>query len=231
MSMNYQKIYDNLIEKVMIRGCPVGYYESHHIIPRCCGGSNDPENLVNLTPEEHYVAHQLLAKASPKNPGLLRAAVMMACNRSTNKLYGWLRRRLSVSQSEKMINGGSPTFNKRWISNEFGTMLVDKQLADVKIVEGSYIAGKLAKRAECGHLVKERCIKCENLPRKSYDKKIAAGKKLANDLFYEFKNSTAKSVCEFAKMKNTTQPRLSMLWRKHVAEYNNNKQHGKSFNR
>ena len=32
----------------------------HHIIPRHMGGTDDPENLVFLTPEEHAKAHQEL---------------------------------------------------------------------------------------------------------------------------------------------------------------------------
>jgi hypothetical protein len=36
------------------------YQESHHIIPRSLGGSDDSENLVNLSGKEHYLVHLLL---------------------------------------------------------------------------------------------------------------------------------------------------------------------------
>lgn len=36
--------------------------ETHHIIMRSLGGSNDTSNLVNLTLREHYVIHELLVK-------------------------------------------------------------------------------------------------------------------------------------------------------------------------
>ena len=37
------------------------YGETHHIIPRSCGGPQRKKwNLVKLTPEEHYVCHYLL---------------------------------------------------------------------------------------------------------------------------------------------------------------------------
>lgn len=44
---------------------PVGniYTESHHILPRGQGGSNDNDNLVDLLPEEHLFAHKLRYKA------------------------------------------------------------------------------------------------------------------------------------------------------------------------
>jgi len=38
------------------------YYELHHIVPKCNGGSNDVSNLVLLTYREHFVAHHLLWK-------------------------------------------------------------------------------------------------------------------------------------------------------------------------
>lgn len=38
------------------------YYESHHIIPRSCGGDNSKNNLVLLTAKEHYICHLLLVK-------------------------------------------------------------------------------------------------------------------------------------------------------------------------
>jgi len=38
------------------------YYERHHILPRCHGGSNKKDNLVLLTAREHYIAHWLLWK-------------------------------------------------------------------------------------------------------------------------------------------------------------------------
>ena len=38
------------------------YFERHHIIPRSLGGNNSNENLVLLTPKEHFIAHLLLPK-------------------------------------------------------------------------------------------------------------------------------------------------------------------------
>lgn len=61
----YKSIYDALIESRRnlnrIKVSHDGLY-SHHIMPRCLGGSDDPENLVLLTLKEHRVAHHLLVK-------------------------------------------------------------------------------------------------------------------------------------------------------------------------
>lgn len=89
--MNYQNHYNKLIERAKNRNIS-DYTENHHIIPSCIGGSDENVNLVRLTPEEHYVAHQLLIKIYPNNHKLICAAAMMIPNRSSNKLYGWLRR-------------------------------------------------------------------------------------------------------------------------------------------
>lgn len=112
--MNYVKIYDNLIDRGKNRSIS-GYTEQHHIIPRCIGGLDNSENLVNLTPEEHYVAHQLLIRIYPNNVSLLKAAVMMIPNRPSNKLYGWLRRLHSESMSDIMSGDKNPQFGSKWI--------------------------------------------------------------------------------------------------------------------
>lgn len=94
--MNYKKHYDKLIERANNRIIS-GYTEKHHIIPRCMGGNDDIGNLVELTPEEHFVAHQLLVKMYPGNYKLVSAVIVM-CGRKKgrvggNKLYGWLKRK------------------------------------------------------------------------------------------------------------------------------------------
>lgn len=62
--MNYQKIYADLIYKRTVveplKKNGDGLIETHHIIPRSCGGTNARSNLVNLTLREHFIAHELL---------------------------------------------------------------------------------------------------------------------------------------------------------------------------
>lgn len=36
------------------------YYEGHHILPKCLGGTNEKANIVLLTGKEHFICHQLL---------------------------------------------------------------------------------------------------------------------------------------------------------------------------
>lgn len=58
----YSRWYEQLMQKALLRGTVDGYKETHHIVPRSFGGSNDQNNLVNLTAREHYIAHMLLWK-------------------------------------------------------------------------------------------------------------------------------------------------------------------------
>lgn len=79
--MNYQKIYNDLISRAKAREPLSEYKETHHIVPRCLGGTNDAENLVDLTGREHFLAHRLLTKFN-SYPGLKHAFGMMCL---TNK--------------------------------------------------------------------------------------------------------------------------------------------------
>ncbi|WP_396189434.1 HNH endonuclease signature motif containing protein [Flavobacterium sp.] len=87
--MNYQKVYNSIIDAAQLRNAKKGdllILESHHIVPKSCGGSNKKENLVNLTLKEHYICHLLLERmyrGSEHHIKMLRAAFMMG--RSSTK--------------------------------------------------------------------------------------------------------------------------------------------------
>ena len=53
----YYKITSNAKQRIT-----EGYTELHHIIPQSMGGSNDKENLVELTAREQFICHWLLIK-------------------------------------------------------------------------------------------------------------------------------------------------------------------------
>ena len=73
--MNYQQIYNQLIEQAKVRITNLET-KRHHIIPECFfikrkpigekgwieGNPDDEDNLVNLTLREHFIALKLLAK-------------------------------------------------------------------------------------------------------------------------------------------------------------------------
>lgn len=95
--MNYLKIYNNLIYKAKARKTEQ-FYHSHHIIPKCLGGKDDKSNLVNLTPEEHLIAHKLLLKINKDSSYEIKIKLVAAVKYMSkngivnNKKYGWLAR-------------------------------------------------------------------------------------------------------------------------------------------
>lgn len=110
--MNYQKIYDQLVEKR--RNFPLfkkqDYYcETHHIVPKCMGGSNEKENLVNLYAKEHFIAHLLLTKIYLNNFKILTAFIIMCGNlnykKVSSKEYSTLR------ELYKNLSSGSLNLN------------------------------------------------------------------------------------------------------------------------
>jgi len=58
----YTKTYYEIITQAQSRVKPDIYTETHHIIPKSLNGTNESENLVVLTPREHFICHWLLTK-------------------------------------------------------------------------------------------------------------------------------------------------------------------------
>lgn len=85
----YERVYKSLIEKAKQRnwysknysiGKEVVFFpvETHHIVPKCMGGSNDESNLVVFSLREHYIAHLLLTKIYPNNDKIITAFQIMS---------------------------------------------------------------------------------------------------------------------------------------------------------
>ena len=137
-SMNYNKVYNLLIERALTRinNADV-YYEKHHIIPRCIGGTDFESNLVALTAREHFIAHLCLIRIYPGNNSLIKAAIMMACfngsqPRSGNRIYEWLRKKHRVAMSDSQTGEKNSQFGSKWIFN--ATLKENKKvnISDIK---------------------------------------------------------------------------------------------------
>lgn len=148
--MNYKKIYDSLIERSKNRVIE-GYVEKHHIIPKCLGGSDDSDNIAILTPEEHYVAHQLLVKLYPGHRGLVWAAIQMSGHsenfeRSKNKIYGWLRRK-HAHNAKQRIGNKNGSYGKKWYHKP--ETLENVKCAPGEEPEGFILGRKLKPNSNC----------------------------------------------------------------------------------
>ena len=206
--MNYLNHYNNLINRARIRILD-SYAESHHILPKCMGGTDDKENLVLLTSEEHYVAHQLLVKIYPNNHKLVNAAVMMCVEgvnhsgRSKNKLFGWLRRKLSTTNSICNRGKASSQFGTVWIYNiETGISRKIKEKEISTYIANGWIKGRNLKKKTCEccgnefitrKLSTKSCSKdCEHQVR-SLSAQLILGREVIDDRDNKFRSLSAAS--------------------------------------
>jgi hypothetical protein len=92
--MNHRKIYDNIIEKAKSKNrirlsknnSNYVYYENHHIVPKCLGGTDEKENKVLLTAREHYICHKLLTYIYINNYKIISAFHRMTFDRKNRKV-------------------------------------------------------------------------------------------------------------------------------------------------
>lgn len=79
MNLHYKNRYDNFIGCIKNLGnrTLTEYTEIHHIQPKCLKGTDDPNNLIELTLREHFLAHWLLWKSYPDYLPLASAFLQM----------------------------------------------------------------------------------------------------------------------------------------------------------
>ena len=122
--MNYQKIHSQIINNAKDRNWnkKIGFYvECHHIIPRSFGGKNTKENIVVLTPKEHYIVHLLLTKIYTgfKREKMVRAFMRMCKGNDpvrrivTSRTYSKLREEYSKIVSRQVSGKNHPFYGKK----------------------------------------------------------------------------------------------------------------------
>lgn len=118
--MNYLAAYNKIIERAKSRGLNKkildGYFECHHIIARCQGGTNVRSNLVLLTGREHYLAHYLLWKCNKENYSLHLAFHKIAFSNKINQ--NRYKAKLTSKEYEKIRIAHSELLKGHKHSNE-----------------------------------------------------------------------------------------------------------------
>ena len=123
----YTRWYNTIIEQARDR-ITDGYTESHHIQPRSLSGTDNKDNLVNLTAREHFVCHWLLTKM---HTGESRAKMIYALNgmkrgneftqryktKITSRVYENLKKEFSRVHSATM-KGKTPINKGRAMTEE-----------------------------------------------------------------------------------------------------------------
>lgn len=103
----YSNWYNTIIESAKSRELSKPY-DRHHIIPKSLGGSNDPNNIVRLTPREHFICHRLLVHMVSESVKHKMAYAAWQQSRSfkfkgriTSRTFEYLRNELAKSLTGK----------------------------------------------------------------------------------------------------------------------------------
>lgn len=220
--MNYQKVYDQLVQKnhVFSEG---EYFETHHKIPVSLGGSDEESNLVNLTAREHYIAHLLLVKITEQSGDKTAHGKMLyafncmkwgRCNgkrsfKFNSRLYQRMKYQYSELRKRRMKTNDNPMHGKMWIySLELKTSkLHDKSLP----VPKGWFAGR--------HTLdwfEKREIKAKENEMKEQTQLNKLN--LLNEMFIEFKKNEYNGVVRKFGY-NRTRNALIMMFKKYIPEY------------
>lgn len=195
-NMNHKKLYDLIVGKAKaeLRKKTKGgtYYESHHIIPKCLGGTgkttqwNTHPNLVLLTAKEHYLCHRLLCILYPNNSQIAYAFWSM-CNQSSKKQS---RHRPSTKSYEEARTQFS-RFKKGTISPLKGTKLskeTKERISNSKLgIKRSKEVGHQISLRQTGRKLSEEVKKKISITSKGHKKPEGHGVKIG------FSNSKLKS--------------------------------------
>ena len=107
LTNKYTAIYYKIVEQAKQRNHTkqkYDGYQTHHIIPRCFGGTNDSSNLVVLSYKEHRVCHRLLINMTERDAKYR----MMYAYKLFNKNYdiSWVPnfREYKPESYEQMVN-------------------------------------------------------------------------------------------------------------------------------
>ena len=127
----YTKWYHSIIDRAKNR-VHNGYTELHHIIPKCLGGLDTVDNLVELTAREHFICHWLLTKMVTGTKQQYQLWNAFSCMlyrerpgqeryKVSSKIFESIKIAGSKIKSERFKGENNPMFGKRGVlSPNFG---------------------------------------------------------------------------------------------------------------
>lgn len=235
--MNYQKLYENIIEYRKANKLDE-YTEIHHIIPKSFGGSDTIENLVELSAREHFICHVLLVKMQKRNTDnfyKMCLALSMMKNSSSNqvryfnsRIYKHLRENHSISMSYFQRGDRNSMFGRKWYTNmDTGESICCKD--DMTKISNKFMVGRFMSEESYKNKItrkssNRREIFLNNIREKSLEE--------SRLLFKQFMSSGCESLSEFCRMGfyNKSQANLTMRFRK-LPEYRQLSKQGKILKR
>lgn len=128
----YEKWYASITQNARSR-ILVSYKETHHIIPRSLGGTDDKTNLVELTAREHFICHWLLTKITTGEDRykMLNALRMMRAEKHgqerykskiTARVYEAIKEEYALLHSIKVSGVNNPMYGDKFYRSEEGKL-------------------------------------------------------------------------------------------------------------
>lgn len=142
----YTKLYLTIVYqaklKVNNRSKNNGYFEKHHIIPKCLGGLNG-ENIVILTAREHFICHRLLVKMTSGEARSKMACAMFRtisrskCHKESHRLTSktYEKIKLDFSQAMSKLRSGKIPYVMTDFTRERMSASAKKKIPRIQTVE------------------------------------------------------------------------------------------------
>lgn len=200
--MDHRKKYNIIIERAKSENRKKGniYYEEHHILPKCLGGTDKKENLVLLTAKEHYLCHHLLTYIYPNDKKIALAFFYMTHTSTKCKISS---REYSYAKE----------LNSRFIWNRGLTKEINKTIKEQgkrrsqQFKEGKINTINFGKKTEKGlkniSLAQKGKNKSEN--HKEKIRKTLIGRNLSEETKQKMRNNSQKGkkqkilICPYCK--------------------------------
>lgn len=115
--LTYKEFIQNILDTRGRFACGDKYHERHHIVPKCIGGGNEKENLIDLYAREHFEAHRLLALENSNVKELIYAwwCMSTANGKYTDDIYKLTPEEyeeIRIIYSKSVTGENNPMFGK-----------------------------------------------------------------------------------------------------------------------
>jgi len=216
----YKVWHDKIIARAKNRTLE-GYKEVHHIIPKSCGGSNDKDNIVNLTAREHYIIHLLLPYCTSGNAKhkMLNAFIFMTsksrfCKRDYkihSRVYQKLRSEFAASLKGRRLTSEWKAKISKTLT---GTKLPESTRRKISLAN---MGRKMSEKSKAIFVILNKGNKYSlgkkvSLETRRKQSIAHTGKKLSNETKAKIKYARQFQVCSDAQRKNYSITYSNSIW-------------------
>jgi len=208
----YQKWYFKLIKHFKNRHNELINFEVHHIIPKSLNGTNYKNNLIKVSPKEHYILHRLLVKFTKNeaNQKMKSALYMMSLsNKQLSRYYVYrVKNRKELLKNHNYQKGSkNSNYNRIWI--KFDELKVQMKIPLLETFEYIEQGWNYGRKMSYNSVTKKRnkfltAQKIKKINKERSKKAFFKYKKIYED----FINSTFQNFSEYCKFHKLSRPNI-----------------------